>query len=59
VRLALTDAGRRQMRALFHEQSDREQAWVGALTSAEQHVLVILLNKLIASRTDFDVRTRS
>lgn len=59
VRLALTDAGRRQMRALFHEQSDREQAWVGALTPAEQHVLVILLNKLIAGRTDFDVRTRS
>jgi MarR family transcriptional regulator, negative regulator of the multidrug operon emrRAB len=59
VRLALTDAGRRRMRALFQEQSDREQAWVGALTTAEQHVLVMLLNKLIAGRTDFDVRTRS
>jgi hypothetical protein len=29
------------------------------LTPAEQHILVMLLNKLIAGRTDFDVRTRS
>ena len=59
VQLALTDAGRRQMQALFQEQSGREQAWVGALTAAEQHVLIMLLNKLIAGRTDFDVRSRS
>ena len=59
VQLALTAAGRRQMRALFQEQTEREQAWVGALTPAEQHILVMLLNKLIAGRTDFDVRTRS
>jgi MarR family transcriptional regulator, negative regulator of the multidrug operon emrRAB len=59
VQLALTDAGSRQMHALFQEQSKREQAWVGALTPAEQHILVMLLNKLIAGRTDFDVRTRS
>ena len=58
VRLALTDAGRRRMRALFQEQSDREQAWVGALTTAEQHILVMLLNKLIADRTS-SMRPRS
>ena len=59
VQLALTDNGRRQMHALFGEQSERERAWVGVLTPAEQHILVMLLNKLIAGRTDFDVRTRS
>jgi MarR family transcriptional regulator, negative regulator of the multidrug operon emrRAB len=58
VQLTLTDNGRRHMHALFAEQSDREQAWVGVLTPAEQHILVMLLNKLIAGRTDFDVRTR-
>ena len=59
VRLALTAAGRRQMRALFGEQCERERAWVDVLTPAEQRILVMLLNKLIAGRTDFDVRTRS
>jgi len=58
VQLTLTDNGRRHMHALFAEQSDREQAWVGVLTPAEQHILVMLLNKLIAGRADFDVRTR-
>jgi len=59
VQLALTDNGRRQIHALFAEQSDREQAWVGVLTPAEQHILVMLLDKLIAGRTDFDIRSRS
>lgn len=59
VQLALTDAGGRKMHDLFERQSEREQAWVAALTPAEQHILVMLLNKLIAGRTDFDVRTRS
>jgi MarR family transcriptional repressor of emrRAB len=59
VRLALTEDGHGQMLELFAEQSAREQAWVAALTQAEQQVLLMLLNKLIAGRSDFDVRTRS
>jgi MarR family transcriptional regulator, negative regulator of the multidrug operon emrRAB len=59
VQLTLTEEGWRQMQELFAEQSAREQAWVAALTPAEQHVLVMLLNKLIADRSDFDMRTRS
>jgi MarR family transcriptional repressor of emrRAB len=59
VQLALTAEGHRQMADIFAEQSAREQAWAGVLTQAEQQVLVILLNKLIAGRSDFDIRTRS
>jgi MarR family transcriptional regulator, negative regulator of the multidrug operon emrRAB len=58
VRLALTETGRTQMQALFAEQHLREQAWTAALTPAEQRVLITLLNKLIAGRTDFDVHRR-
>jgi MarR family transcriptional regulator, negative regulator of the multidrug operon emrRAB len=59
VQLALTEEGQRQIHALFQKQNERERAWVAALTPAEQHILVLLLNKLITGRTDFDVRTRS
>ncbi|HEY5854876.1 MAG TPA: MarR family transcriptional regulator [Aldersonia sp.] len=58
VRLSLTDAGAARMKELFAVQNEREQAWVNVLTEAEQRILVLLLNKLIADRDQFDVRGR-
>lgn len=59
VLLALTDRGRREMTALFADQNARERMWVATLAPAEQQMLILLLNKLIAGRIDFDMRTRS
>lgn len=59
VRLALTAVGREWMHGIFQQQSEREQAWVSVLSEAEQRTLIQLLNKLIADRTDFDLRVRS
>lgn len=59
VLLALTDRGRREMTALFADQNARERMWVATLAPAEQQMLILLLNKLIAGRSDFDMRTRS
>jgi MarR family transcriptional regulator, negative regulator of the multidrug operon emrRAB len=59
VRLALTARGQCQMREAFHEQNEREYAWASALTEAEQRILVMLLDKLITNRDQFDVRGRT
>lgn len=59
AQLALTDVGTDRITAAFEEQNEREQAWASVLTDAEQEVLIMLLDKLIANRNDFDVRGRN
>lgn len=59
VRLALTDAGHSKMVEVFRQQNDREQAWASVLTEPEQRILIMLLNKLITDRSQFDVRGRN
>jgi len=59
VRLALTDDGHTRMVESFAEQNEREQAWASVLTEPEQRILVMLLNKLITNRSQFDVRGRN
>lgn len=59
VILSLTDEGRRAMLEVFHAQNARETEWAGLLTETEQEILIMLLDKLIASRGHFDVRERS
>ncbi|MEE6166781.1 MULTISPECIES: MarR family winged helix-turn-helix transcriptional regulator [unclassified Mycolicibacterium] len=59
VQLSLTPEGQRLMRSVFSEQTVREQEWVDVLTQAERHILILLLNKLIAGRSDFNIRRRS
>jgi len=43
----------------FREQNEREHAWVSVLSEAEQRILVMLLDKLITNRSQFDVRGRN
>lgn len=59
VRLALTDEGHTRMVESFAEQNEREHAWASVLTEPEQRILVMLLNKLITNRSQFDVRGRN
>jgi MarR family transcriptional repressor of emrRAB len=59
VRLSLTERGRREMAETYREHNEREYAWASGLTEAEQHVLVMLLDKLITNRSQFDVRGRN
>ncbi|HEY2062980.1 MAG TPA: MarR family transcriptional regulator [Amycolatopsis sp.] len=59
VRLSLTKAGHAEMVEVFREHNEREFSWTNALTEAEQRVLVMLLDKLITSRAEFDARSRS
>ena len=59
VILSLTEHGRRAMLEIFAGQNERERQWAGVLTEAEQHMLIMLLDKLIAGRTQFDARERS
>lgn len=59
VQLSLTDRGRGEMAATYREHNEREYAWASVLTEAEQHVLVMLLDKLITNRSQFDVRGRN
>lgn len=59
VQLALTEKGTREIVETFGEHNEREKAWVDVLTEAEQHILVMLLNKLITDRSQFDVRGRT
>ncbi|SNS92448.1 MarR family winged helix-turn-helix transcriptional regulator [Rhodococcoides kyotonense] len=59
VRLALTDDGLARMVESFAEQNERENAWASVLTEPEQRILVMLLNKLITNRSQFDVRGRN
>ncbi|RZQ60973.1 MarR family winged helix-turn-helix transcriptional regulator [Amycolatopsis suaedae] len=59
VLLALTARGHREMVEVFGRQNRREHEWTSVLTEAEQRILVLLLNKLITNRDQFDVRGRS
>ncbi|MGC0362354.1 MarR family transcriptional repressor of emrRAB [Rhodococcus sp. 27YEA15] len=59
IQLFLTDAGRRAMVDTFGEQNERELAWADVLTEAEQRILLLLLNKLITNRSQFDVHGRN
>lgn len=58
VLLSLTEAGQREMVEVFREHNDREHEWASVLTDTEQRILVLLLNKLITNRDQFDVRGR-
>lgn len=58
VQLALTEVGEKEITETFAAQNARESAWVDVLTEAEQQILVMLLNKLITDRNQFDVRGR-
>ncbi|MBY4275031.1 MarR family transcriptional regulator [Rhodococcus fascians] len=59
VQLALTDDGHTRMIDTFAEHNQREHAWTSVLTEPEQRMLVMLLNKLITDRSQFDVRGRN
>lgn len=59
VLLSLTERGHQEMTATFEEHNVREHAWAHVLTEAEQRVLVMLLDKLITNRDQFDVRGRN
>ncbi len=59
VQLYLTAKGREAMVEAFREQNEREHAWVSVLSEAEQRILVMLLDKLITNRSQFDVRGRN
>ncbi|UGQ58675.1 MarR family winged helix-turn-helix transcriptional regulator [Rhodococcus pyridinivorans] len=59
VQLSLTEAGEKEIRDSFRAQNEREEAWVEVLTPTEQQILVMLLNKLITNRSQFDVRGRN
>ncbi len=57
--LSLTEDGRRVMLETFAAHNERERRWADVLTDAEQHILIMLLDKLIAGREAFDARERS
>lgn len=59
VKLSLTDAGIVKIRAIYRDHNEREEAWASGLTEPEQHILVMLLDKLITNREQFDVRGRN
>lgn len=59
VQLSLTERGRGEMAETYREHNEREYAWASVLTEAEQHVLVMLLDKLVTNRSQFDVRGRN
>lgn len=58
IRLALTPAGEAEITEAFRAHHDREVDWAGGLTESEQTQLVGLLDKLVAGRTDLDIRRR-
>ena len=59
VLLSLSGRGRTEMVEVFREQNEREHEWTSVLTDAEQRILVMLLDKLITNRDQFDVRGRN
>lgn len=59
VLLSLTTAGEAEMIETFRAQNEREHEWTSALTEVEQRLLVMLLDKLITHRDQFDVRGRN
>ncbi|MFI6310025.1 MarR family winged helix-turn-helix transcriptional regulator [Nocardia fusca] len=59
IRLHLTPTGEERIADVYRAHNEREQAWADALTEAEQRILILLLDKLITDRTQFDVRGRN
>ncbi|OXM72835.1 MULTISPECIES: MarR family winged helix-turn-helix transcriptional regulator [Amycolatopsis] len=59
VLLSLSERGRAEMVEVFREHNEREHEWTSVLTEAEQRILVMLLDKLITNRDQFDVRGRN
>jgi DNA-binding MarR family transcriptional regulator len=59
VLLSLTVEGEREMVEMFAAHNEREQEWAGVLSDAERRILVMLLDKLITNRDQFDVRGRN
>ncbi|MBM7459135.1 MarR family winged helix-turn-helix transcriptional regulator [Rhodococcus coprophilus] len=59
VQLSLTPEGEDEIVEVFAAQNEREAAWVDVLSETEQQILVMLLNKLITNRSQFDVRGRN
>jgi len=59
VLLSLTERGQAEMIEVFRAQNEREHEWASVLTEAEQRILVMLLDKLITNRDQFDVRGRN
>ncbi|GLZ09133.1 putative HTH-type transcriptional regulator MarR [Actinomadura sp. NBRC 104412] len=59
VLLSLTDRGHATMLEVFRAQNEREHQWTGVLSETEQRILIMLLDKLISNRDQFDVRERS
>jgi DNA-binding MarR family transcriptional regulator len=59
VLLSLTEPGSREIVEVFRAQNEREYEWTSALTETEQRILVMLLDKLITNRGQFDVRGRN
>ncbi|NKQ54633.1 winged helix-turn-helix transcriptional regulator [Amycolatopsis sp. K13G38] len=59
VLLSLTERGQAEMIEVFRAQNEREYEWASVLTEAEQRILVMLLDKLITNRDQFDVRGRN
>lgn len=59
VQLSLTPEGEEEIVEVFAAQNEREAAWVDVLSETEQQILVMLLNKLITNRSQFDVRGRN
>ncbi|MFE6686221.1 hypothetical protein ACFVFQ_07045 [Streptomyces sp. NPDC057743] len=57
--LELTGTGREAIGAAFRAHNERERAWAGSLSEAEQHTLIELLDKLTAHSTHFDARYRA
>ena len=59
VQLSLTPEGEEEIVEVFAAQNEREAAWVDVLSETEQQILVMLLNRLITNRDQFDVRGRN
>jgi MarR family transcriptional repressor of emrRAB len=59
VLLSLSEAGHAEMVETFRAHNEREYEWVNVLSETEQRILVMLLDKLITKRDQFDVRGRS
>lgn len=59
VLLSLTDAGHREMVDVFREHNEREHGWASVLSAEEQRILIMLLDKLVTNRDQFDVRGRN
>ncbi|GAA1194166.1 MarR family winged helix-turn-helix transcriptional regulator [Prauserella alba] len=59
VLLSLTDTGHQEMVEVFRVHNEREDEWAGVLSPEEQRILIMLLDKLVTNRDQFDVRGRN